>query len=363
MALAAAADLIQGGSAMASPFWSYAGLAGGAVAVSAAILAFLYVWGQLFRSSPLVSYVKLEIYELVVSAVLVLFIFGAIEALEELSIEGLLPQNLLPEEYPAGSGSNQNIYTMSEGYFKRVASDMESWLQLNYMLGMYVDQLASLTVNARPLGLGLVASPFSGFGSPFKQLIYNMSVALSIAYVINYAQLYVFLFCIQAFLNYYLPIGVFLRCFTPTRRLGGAIIALAVTFLIALPVFISFNSAILYNSDSGPLITFRGFLTDYLDNDQGFKSATNDFFKEFKSVGGVLDLVSGGLNALAVVFKKLVGGTFLALILIPVSIVGWAFVMGYILPTFTILLLVQAAKYLGKTFGEEIDISSLTRLI
>lgn len=364
MALQSAADILSGGIDMGSPFWAYFGLSGIALAVSTVIIAFLYMWGHLFRNSALVSYVKLELYELFVSAIIALFVIGAVQSLDTISIVGLVPTDLIPADYAGVTDSNRNVYTMTESYFRRVAEDMGQWLQLNYIMGTFADMLATLTINARPLGMGLVASPLSGFGSPFKQLLYNMSVALTIAYVINYAQLYVYIFALQAFLKYYLPVGIFFRCFTPTRRLGGAIIALAVSFLVLLPILISFNYAIFYNPKAGPMVTLRGFLADYIFNgDKGLQPVFENFYEKFRRPTDLIDLVGGGLNVLATFFQTMLGGIFLIMILVPIAIIGWAFVIGYIIPTFTIMIFVQGAKYLGKTFGEEIDISALTRLI
>jgi hypothetical protein len=47
----------------------------------------------------------------------------------------------------------------------------------------------------------------------------------------------------------------------------------------------------------------------------------------------------------------------------PISVVGKAFMVGYLMPAFNILIFTQAALSLSKSFGEEVDISSLTRMI
>src|SRR5512143_995172 len=142
---------------------------------------------------------------------------------------------------------------------------MSGWLQMNYVLNIYVDQMASVTPYARPLGVGLVASPLAGLASPIKQLLYNMSVALSIAFIINHAQLVVYIFSLQAFLKYYLPAGIFLRSFTPTRRLGGTLIGVALAFLFVFPALSSITYTMFYNrcdpaSGGGPLVPFRSML-------------------------------------------------------------------------------------------------------
>jgi hypothetical protein len=43
--------------------------------------------------------------------------------------------------------------------------------------------------------------------------------------------------------------------------------------------------------------------------------------------------------------------------------VSYAFAIGFIVPAFNIIIFTQAAKGLSQSFGDEVDISSLTRMI
>ncbi|MDD5171817.1 MAG: hypothetical protein PHF60_02160 [Candidatus ainarchaeum sp.] len=347
--------------------WGWAGLAGAALMTSAAILALIYMWGVMFRNQGLIADTKQELYEVLVTGIMIVFIFMGIGAMSSLSIGSFLP-GLVPLDVDP----SENIYNVTAAYYMQVDKDMTGWLELNYVLNMYVDQMASVTPYARPLGVGLVASPMAGIAAPLKQLFSNMTVALSIAFIINYAQYAVYIFSLQGFLNYYLPLGMFLRAFTPTRRIGGTLIGVGLTFLFVFPALTCMTYAIFYNP-TGSLVSFRSMAANYL-SDPDFQGRFTSFMdptgvtatgsSSQEAMGtGILDLITGAVGGLGTMIQNMVGTTFLALLIFPVSIVAWAFVIGFILPAFNIMVLTQAAKVLSKSFGDEVDISSLTRMI
>lgn len=352
-----------------TPFWCWFPLAVGALITSSVILAFLYIWSVLFRNQSLTSYVKLEIYEVFVSAIIAILVFSLLSAADEISISTVLPADFLPEDPTDAEGNplmdveDLNIYEATEQFYVEVDKDMAAWLQLNYVLNIYTDSFASVTPYSRPLGLGIVASPLAGLASPLKQMLYNMTVGLAVAFIINYAQLYTFIFFTAAFLNYYMPVGIFLRCFTPTRRIGGALIGIGLTFLFIYPAISTLNYGVFYNNNFGPMETFRDFMGAYIYREGGeLHTRMGEFFRE-NLTGSATDMATAVFGGIGTLMSRLVGGIFTTFMLLPISIVGRAFVIGFIVPTFTILIFVNAGKYLSKSFGEEVDLTSLTRLI
>ncbi|MEW6034972.1 MAG: hypothetical protein AB1529_00025 [Candidatus Micrarchaeota archaeon] len=378
MAMLTPGEIVAGSASLpGSEFylWTYALLAVGALMVSIVLLAFIYLWGTLFRNAQLIAYVKSEMYELVVTAVLIPMIYGAVAAMGTLTIGSFVPAEMTPED-PGGVGTTSStlIYDAAAHYFMRVERDMSGWLEMNYIMNMYVDQVASVTPYARPLGVGLVASPMAGLASPLKQLLYNMSVALSLAFVINHAQLVVYVFSVHAFLKYYLPVGIFLRAFTPTRRLGGTLIGVSLAFLFVFPAVSVITYTMFYNKGGGPLVTFRGMLSQYMSDGCDPESAPDSmcfsghfsrfYDRNFSGIGGgVIDLISGVVGGIGSLLQSVVGNLFLLLMIFPISVISWAFAIGFIVPAFNVIIFTQAAKSLSKSFGEEVDISSLTRMI
>ena len=347
-------------------YWSWVALSGAALMASSAILAFMYVWGTLFRNNELVSSVKIEIYELFVTVFLIMFILAIAGSLSGLEIGGLLPAEFIPvEESVWRPGckieTTDTVYTVTEVYFSEcVAADFAAWLNLNYILNMYVDMAASITPYTRPMGIGLISAPLAGLASPLKQLLYNATTALTIAYIINYAQYYTFVFSMDVFLFYYLPIGVFLRSFVPTRRLGGTLIAVALSFLLVYPLLTTLSFILFYN-DYGPMETFESFMTGYLET-ISFEDLLTRYANP-EEYTGFSAFFTGPLGSIGTLIKDVFGAVFTLAMVFPISVVGKAFVIGYAVPAFNIMLFVQATISLSKSFGEEIDIGSLTRMI
>jgi hypothetical protein len=119
----------------------------------------------------------------------------------------------------------------------------------------------------------------------------------------------------------------------------------------------------MYNQSTGPLVTFNTMLSGYMDD------ALQGVFKQFFGTGfsdvgsSVTGLMSGAFGSIGTLFKNLIGGTMLMFIMVPASCIAWAFVIGFVLPAFNVLLFTQAARGMSKVLGEEVDVSSLTRMI
>ncbi len=346
------------GTAATGGFWDIAGHCGYALIVSSVVLVFMYLWAVLWRNQQMIGTVKLEISELFVSAILVSFVVGLVGALGTLSVETFLPQTMVP---PGAQG--KNIYVVSEDYFIEVKKTFVGWIETTYLFAIISDSFASVTPYTKPFGVGFVSSPLAGLGYPIKQLLSNSLLALMIAYLINYAQYLTYLFALQAFLKYYLPFGLFLRCFTPTRKIGGSIIAVSAALVLVFPVLTVISYAIFFSSD-GPIAVFNTFFNSGLLSTT--LSEVGATIKETLLKPENLSIWSFLLLPLYVIvafMKSLFGGLFFVVFAAAGGIIARAFLIGYIMPTFNILVLVQAARGLSKSFGEEIDISSLTRLI
>ena len=355
-----------GGAIGSGGFWaSWYPLSLLALMTSLVILAFLYMWCVIFRNAALNEFVKLEMFELLTTVVIIFMIFFFAAVFANMAVSSFLPSYMLPKNPDANTNiASMNIYSATQKYFEVAGKDMAAWLELNYILNVRIDTLASVTPYSRPLGVGLVASPLAGFASPIKQLLYNMSVALSVAYIINWAQLRVFEFAIVGFLKYYLPIGILLRSFTPTRRLGGTLIAFAASFLFVFPLFQIISYGMFYNNNFGPMVTISSFITDYVNDlgPNGLQMGISNFFKN-NFTGGLGGVVSGILSAMFGTVFSLNSGFFIVVMTLPISVIGIAFTIGFIAPAFNVLLFIQAAKSLSRVIGEEIDITQLTRMI
>lgn len=342
--------------------------AGIALATSITILAFIYILGNFFKNPGLSNYVKFEIYELFVTIFLVLILGALINEMATIQA-GVI--------FPAYSGQPDGMYKATEAYFIGASRIISGIMDTNYAANIIVDHAASTTPYARPMGVGLVATPFAGLASPIKQLLYNVLTSLSIGYLVNQAQLYVFQFAVYGFLKYFLPIGIFLRCFLPTRRLGGTIIAIGCGFLFFFPFLILIANEIV-TAPGALFSTFgqqlnlawqQGFIkigdtsvcTD--NNGQPLPCNARTDFNDL-TFGGILKNKAGNVfDYVGNAIKIIPGYALSSLFLIPIAQVGLVFALGFLFPALNTLLLVEFVKSTSAIIGEEVDVSSLTRLI
>ncbi len=342
---------------------------GAALVLSILLLSLFYLWGIFFRDPRMSIYVKLELYEVVLSALLVILIVAFISALVAMPFSTLFPSFL----YPSNGGfsdelkvdvNGDSIYSAGYKYYLRVEEDMRSWISSLYVVATYVDQKSSVTVYSRAGGLGLVTSAVAGSFVPIKQTVYNGAVVLSIAYMTIVAQKLIYLFSLQLFLNYYLPLGLLLRSFTPTRTLGGALIGLTLTFAVIMPFLNALFLGILY-SDEGLLFNFRNTI-EFLFSDRGYLGLEiKDYFEtNFDEDSGLLiNLIALAGGGIVDLLKNVLGFVPEAILLSLLSILSVAFITSVVIPLFYLTFLIYSASSLSQYFGEKIDITSITRVI
>ena len=358
-----------------------------ALAVSATLLSIMYVFSIIFSNPGLNAFAKFEMWELGATVVIILVVT---------MITGTMCSVKVGDVFVNSTFKDYNAYEASFRYFEFLDSKIIGWMTANHALAMGMDQLASSTIYSKPLGLGLVTSPGAGLGGPLKNILNQMTSAMAVAFIINHAQKAVMEFGIYGLLNFYLPIGIVLRAFTPTRRLGGALIALAIGFLVIYPAITVITSEVVYapvkqvddaiwgsvknnalpglknvfsteaeygtmlgNSvHGGTMIDANGNYVP-LDQNPQDPSMTVSIGKEkaiTSIVGDMFGTIWGGAGEAA---KKAI----FAIVLIPSAAIGMAFAAGFIMPAINILIFVQAIKSLSKTLGDEIDITTLTRMI
>ncbi|MBS3067131.1 hypothetical protein J4450_00390 [Candidatus Micrarchaeota archaeon] len=368
---------IDRGGDFAALFPDWTAALAAALITSLMLLTFIYLIGVILRNQGTIGFVKLELFELIMSAILVVFIISAVAMMNSLTVGSIFPHGHHPDD---------KIYKATQQYYIEVGDMIIGWMETDYLFGVWTDNLASATPYSRPLGVGIVAAPLAGFAAPLKQIIYNINSALTIAYIINTAQRIVFEFAVVGFLKFYIPLGLVLRSFTPTRRLGGALIAIGLGFLFIVPFVTIINAQIVLSPDS----PIRGMddavkdvacaeFGDYLPGCPDPTPSTPPSAgtpatpsvapslsteKQVESFVDILwNLTIGNLVKLGEIFQNFFGTLFAVAFFVPLTVVGIAFAVGYLLPALNVLVLVQAVKYMSKSLGEEVDITTLTRMI
>ena len=118
-----------------------------------------------------------------------------------------------------------------------------------------------------------------------------------------------------------------------------------------------------------PLISFRDIAKNEVEgfwSDLGDSDSTNPLKTQALSAGFVdimYDMTVGLLTDIGGVFQRLLGTALSVVFFIPLSVVGVAFLVGYLMPALNFLILVQSVRFLSLYLGEEVDINTLTKLM
>ncbi|MEW6329292.1 MAG: hypothetical protein AB1468_04195 [Candidatus Micrarchaeota archaeon] len=198
--------------------------------VSFAIVALIYMIAEFLRSAELNAWAKNEVYEVMMTAFIVgmvLVLFGMVNGLAYALV-------------------GDNIYTRSVEYLNDVAEHLISfappggfyWELLFYdeMIGFLASLSAGLSViPVWLLVLGGSFNFFAGFGILNEALVTLIDL-VAILHISNEAQIVLLQFIEKEMFRFFLPLGIILRTFPVTRRIGSTIIAVAVTFYIIYPL-------------------------------------------------------------------------------------------------------------------------------
>ncbi len=319
---------------------------GAALLFSIAAIVFLYLVNRFFQNSEGAAWSKLELYEVFVTVVIIIAVAAATDQACKVHAGMLFPGTSIPSGY--------NIYQASVYYLEEFSSSLMYITTALYAMYCWMDPLASMTFTGKPLGIGTAIQPTAGIAATIKPGLTNAFNMLIIGYVINKVQIFLVDFVSFGFLKYYLPLGVVLRSFAPTRRIGGTIIAIALGFLFVYPFLTILEGEFGLNALH---VLSDDFIPDFWA-DAGQFSATEfieTFFEGFFS----LDI----FNLLGFVVNTAIGTVAFGALYISISAASYAFLVGLFFPAFNTLILVTTIRYLSKSMGEEMDVTNLTRLI
>lgn len=308
------------------------------------LLSFFYMLAVIFQNSQAIIKIKLELYELVVSVLIFIVMFMLLNGMCEVKAGWIFPQ--IKQEW-----ADKTIYFASMNYLTEFANFSIVLMYIQYLIYIYIDAVTTPKITAFPMGVGLTLQPLAGLGAVVKPVFNNMFTVEVIGVVITRAQAYVLDFGTFGLLKYFLPLGFILRAFTPTRKLGGTIIALTAVFLFIYPLLI---------------------IPTYIIVNDSLLSSVQYLLGAFKSIFGssILDLIiSGTVGTVLFIFKigifKLLWAPEIIMVLTlgSLSVAAKIFLGAVFMPLFNTIILITTARYLSRMLGEEIDISNLTRMI
>ncbi|MCK4319332.1 hypothetical protein KAW38_02050 [Candidatus Micrarchaeota archaeon] len=338
-----------------------------AVLISASILFLLYVLNRAFENKEGEAWVKLEIYETFITLGLIVLLALAVDALCSINV-GFLFSGYPLSSYTGGTaltlqpfseiGMDESFFDVGLIYLDEYSDAVVTAQTILFSFYSYLNYITSMTFTHQPIGLGTVTQPTAGFGTMINSVFITALNGMVISYLVNKTQMLVYYFGLYGFVKYFLPLGIVLRSFTPTRKIGGTLIGIAVGFLLIYPILLTVNKITIAKPFNDTIEGVSGSIGKAWD------SASYEFFNIWESVdSSAWDMV---LHA-PVLFSHALGGfvSFGVLMFIfqTANLFSLVAFGGYVFPAFNALVLATGIRYLSRFFGEEIDITNLTRLI
>jgi hypothetical protein len=253
---------------------------------------------------------------------------------------GLVNETINPNSIYCPGGSQGTVLCFSYSYLGLLQSSMIGLSEDLLAFNIVIELLASLSLNLILVSL----TPLSGLTS-VGQVTGSFIQSLMFLGVITGVEMALLQFINSTALSIFLPIGVVLRSFFATRRIGGMLMALAIGLYMVFPLTLALNavSAGQAQSDSYAQLSDLFSLTGNLNP---YTTTTNPNEAEWANYGSK---VSTNLQNLLTLVKIL---PILAINLLSSLVVQVVF-----LPLLSVMITLAAIKELAGLFGSEINLS------
>ncbi|MFA6907707.1 MAG: hypothetical protein WC263_02670 [Candidatus Micrarchaeia archaeon] len=313
-----------------------------ALTVSAVALALLYMFASFFRHPQLLIWTKFELFQVFGTAAIMVFFTAAIFGTCTFDM-GLLDQRYL----------HLNMYQIIGDYFARL--EAAGYLIFSYI--MYISKILTFmsrsTILSSPLGVGSNENPLETMGQ-ITSLIFVMLSGFVTSFLLLQLQMRILDYLAFACLGYLFPLGIFFRCFEPTRSFGGTLLGISISFFLFYPIIMVFN--------------------DYLINDQiaaleGWQKRVNDSTRTQLNAGDptdpqkYMDQVRGIWNLNDPNSYNSFAGRLAEGVLLFINPIMVYVIAAVVLPVLNFIVLVEITRGNTAFMGDELDVSNLTRLI
>lgn len=252
---------------------------------------------------------------------------------------GALAQNTaicFSYDYLSGPG-----YTLNGVYHQSVLSQvtalMAGFLALNAALGI----IAGIKLSAVVISLSFssLLNPIIGQIQYFIKTLTTISLGILV-------QSALLQFVAMSAISAILPIGLVLRTFYPTRKLGGFLIAVAIGTYVVLPMSYVMNANIL---DSYRSASTTSAISSLSGSAGSIESQAMSVNKNAIENIGLLNSIVSALNALGSGFSSIFNDIM--------SAISYFIMAAFILPAFSLVLTVISIKELSGVLGSEVSFS------
>lgn len=348
-------------TACSPPNVDFLGLSFLALLVSGFYVLFFYFWGKLTSNPNTDVWVKGEIYEIGATAFIVLL---------------FLP--LFLNVACAFKLGEYNIFETAHVYLESLKASITAVMDVLALGYAAIDMAASVSVKASPFGLGLSSVDVgAGIVALWRPIILQITNVLTLGYIFASAQTVILEYFTYGMITKILPLGILLRSFTPTRRVGGMLLGLSIGLLFLYPFVLTLNYFLVKDY---LLISWDQKLNRWELVDEGFKNISLEIGKGLipfdQNASFLRNFTQGAVDVTSIIalisFIFMGVAWFVVLLIWIVIILVWfavvsgaylGIVAGIILPAINTVILIQGIRYFTYLFGEELDITTLTRMV
>jgi len=204
------------------------------------VVALLYMGATGFNMPDLLAWCKNELFQITATAIMLFMLVFAITGVDA-ATRGMVGQEAL-DAYHVQPGEYA-LMKVAQGYMQ--CQTQFIWSSYNYLITATAPLaiVYSSTLHVRPLKMGFSIQP----GKFIQPIMDNVNIAVNLMASGTWASkaIYIILmFAQDVMFMVFLPLGVILRSIPFTRAIGGALIAIAIAFYVALPAAVLINSMV-----------------------------------------------------------------------------------------------------------------------
>jgi hypothetical protein len=331
-----------------------------AAIITSILIAISFMVGRALANAKLTLWAKTEAIQIAVSIVSIFFLVAIVDTFCIIDMGEIA--NVFNITAPTDP---MDVYTAAETYLKEAAIYSHNAMTVTrYHLEAYTifAYMNAFKCDYETGGIGWGCffgysgsnqQPLGGYGVQIAALnIFFNSTIISHFTALNF--LFILLFVYRGFVFVFLPLGVFLRSMPYLRSFGSLLISLALSFLVVYPFLLS----VFYLM--GDVLVDRPSYTPTVAG-----TALDNYYDE-KVFPNEEDAAAGASTAAAFLGEDYIHDQYFPHgenVVGAITFAAYAFVAALFMPTIALLGTIASVSYLARLYGEEIDLSRITRLV
>jgi hypothetical protein len=304
------------------------------IMISAALAGIIFALGQMLGKPDLTSRAKTDLYQIIITFVILVIFESSILFMCSIDKKSL------------GFQTSGTLFDAARDYFKYQSSlAAKTYIDTSNAI-MAASAFSSMNGGGSISSvLSMFLAPFGGLSVVIQALQYIMNlVMLQIA--IAQAQVFLLDIIENAFLAFLLPVGVVLRCFTPTREIGGILMSIGIGLFLFYPLM--FGLSQLLTGERQP-VEIGG--STWGDNVIGVATVM------------AINLIIFDPLSVTVTMIPIVTTLMTPRLIAPIFGLGTTLLFVFVLPAINWLIIAALIRSISKALGEEVDVSTLARLV